>query len=139
MLLLNCSVIFFTNSSTKNLPPDPNTRSSIYIWTRNITFFPFLTNIVLLAFSLVYPLVRTYSDRLSYHALGAYFNPYKAFFSLYIWFWYFGSSIPLGYLTYTFSLRSLFKKVLGFVHLKQNFCLSVYIMLVPVFTITCLK
>lgn len=51
-------------------------------------------------------------SNLSYQALGAYFNPYKAFFNLNTMFSLLGQTKPYGCFIYTSSLRSPFKKTL---------------------------
>ena len=91
---------------------DPKTISSTYTWAQRRKFSPLLTNKVRSAWPLLKPWSKRYVVRRSYQALGAYFSPYNAFFSLNTWSRKWGSWNPFGCSTNTSSFKIPFKKAL---------------------------
>jgi len=79
----NSPCIAFTNSSHNLSLEELKIMSSTYIWTKITTESDFLMKRVLSIFPLSYWWDKRKQLNLSYHCLGAYLRPYKAFFNLY--------------------------------------------------------
>ena len=112
MLISYSFFISSENSWVRTSIVEPNAMSSTYTWATTRYFSSRLTKSVQSAWPLLKPWSRRYDVRQSYHALGACFSPYKAFFNRSTWFGKWGSWNPFGCSTNTSSCKISFKNAL---------------------------